>query len=246
MFHDKISAVTGVSVNSQLDVVTEFCPNVDFTNRFSSYCVKQAIKSLSTGVGYDGIHSNHLKFSSPAMIFIYAKLFNSCNIHNHVPSAMLAAVINPLIKNRSANIRDSDNYREVMISSNFFKLFNILSTSFYPICSAQFGYRSGASTVLATALLKETIGGSIAGGSSVYSCFLDMSKAFERVNHDLLLSKLANKGLPTHFVRIFKSVYAQTTVKVRVNESFSDSWRICRGVRQGDITSAFLFNIYIE
>ena len=111
VFHDKFSAVTGVSVNSQLDVVTEFCPNVDFTNGFSSYCVKQAIKSLSTGVGYDEIHSNHLKFSSPAMIFIYAKLFNSCIIHNHVPSAMLAAVINPLIKNRSTNIRDSDNYR---------------------------------------------------------------------------------------------------------------------------------------
>ena len=72
-----------------------------------------------------------------------------------------------------------------------------------------------------------------------------MSKAFERVNHDLLLSKLANKGLPTHFVRIFKSVYAQATVKVRVNESFSDSWRICRGVGQGGIPSAFLFNIYI-
>ena len=80
----------------------------------------------------------------------------------------------------------------------------------------------------------------------MYSCFLDMSKAFERVNHDLLLSKLANKELPTHFVRILKSVYAQTTVKVRVNESFSDSWRICRGVRQGGVTSAFLFNIYID
>ena len=40
-------------------------------------------------------------------------------------------------------------------------------------------------------------------------------------------------------------MYAQTTVKVRVNESFSDSWRICRGVRQRGVTSAFLFNIYI-
>ena len=76
------------------------------------------------------------------------------------------------------------------------------------------------------------------------SCFLDMSKAFERVNHDLLLSKLANKGLPTHFVRIFKSVYAQTTVKVRVNESFSDSWRICRGVTGRNNISLFYY-IYI-
>ena len=105
------------------------------------------------------------------MIFIYAKLFNSCIIHNHVPSAMLAVVINPLIKNRWANMRDSDNYVEVMISSNFFKLFEYCLLPFIkelPICSAQFGYRSGASTVLATALLKETIGGNIAGGSSVY------------------------------------------------------------------------------
>ena len=136
-----------------------------------------------------------------------------------------------------------------MISYNFFKLFEYCLLPFIkelPICSAQFGYRSGASTILATALLKETIGCNIEDGSSVYSCFLDMSKAFERVNHDLLLSKLANMGLPTHFVRIFKYVYAQIAVKVRVNESFSDSWRICRGVRQGGITSAFLFNIYID
>ena len=66
-------------------------------------------------------------------------------IHNHVPSAMLAAVINPLIKNRSANIRDSDNYRELTISSNFFKLFEYYLLPFLkelPICSAQFGHRS--------------------------------------------------------------------------------------------------------
>ena len=94
--------------------------------------------------------------------------------------------------------------------------------------------------------LKETVGGNISDGSSVYSCFLDMSKAFDYVNHELLIAKLAGKGLPDHLVQIFKSVYAKTTVRVCVNGVFSDSWKIHRGVRQGGITSAFLFNIYID
>ena len=80
----------------------------------------------------------------------------------------------------------------------------------------------------------------------MYSCFLDMSKAFEYVNHELLIAKLAGKGLPDDLVQIFKSVYAKTTVRVCVNGVFSDSWKIHRGVRQGGITSAFLFNIYID
>ena len=45
--------------------------------------------------------------------------------------------------------------------------------------------------------------------------------------------------------KFFKSVYAKTTVRVCVNGVFSDSWKI-RGIRQGGITSAFLFNIYID
>ena len=107
----------------------------------------------------------------------------------------------------------------------------------------------------------------IAGGSSVYSCTLVSWIWVKRLNawtmiccspnwiillfgeqHELVTDNnelVTDNNIPTHFVRKFKSVYAQTAVKVRVNESFSDSWRICRGVRQGGITSAFLFNIYI-
>ena len=96
VFHRKFSSVT--AVNSQTNATIEFCPNVNFRTRLSSRCVNNAIKALSPGVGYDAIHSNHLKFSFPVMIYIYSKLFNSCIIHNHVPSAMLAAVINPLVK----------------------------------------------------------------------------------------------------------------------------------------------------
>ena len=57
-----------------------------------------------------------------------------------------------------------------------------------------------------------------------------MSKAFEYVDHELLLAKLAGKDLPDPLVCIYKSVYAITTVRVCVNGVFSDSCKIHRGV----------------
>ena len=71
-----------------------------------------------------------------------------------------------------------------------------------------------------------------------------MSRAFEYVNHELLLQKLVKKGMPDYIVKILKTIYSHTNVKVYVNGSFSDCWNTFKGVRQGGITSAFLFNIY--
>ena len=142
----------------------QFRSNVNFIERLSVRKVNDAIANLSTGVGFDGVHSNHLKFSSPLMIFVFCTFFNSCLIHNYIPSSMLAGVINPIIKNKAGNVRDSRNFREIMISSNFFKVFEYILLPFIkqlPLSLSQFGYRSGSSTILATTLLKEAIDGYI-------------------------------------------------------------------------------------
>ena len=160
---------------------------------------------------------------------------------------MLAGVINPIIKNKAGNVRDSQNLREIMISSNFFKVFEYILLPFIkqlPLSSYQFGYRSGSSTILATTLLKEAIDGYISDGGTVYACFLDMSKAFEYVDHELLLNKLVCRGMPSYVVNMLRTIYSRTSVSV--HGIFSNSWKICRGVRQGGVTSAFLFNLYID
>ena len=130
---------------------------------------------------------------------------------------MLAGVINPIIKNKAGNVRESRNFREIMIYSNFFKVFEYILLPFIkqlPLSSSQFGYRSGSSTILATKLLKEAIDGYISDGGTVYACFLDMSKAFEYVDHELLLNKLVYRGMPSYVVNMLRTIYSRTSVIV--------------------------------
>ena len=100
--------------------------------------------------------------------------------------------------------------------------------------------------MLATALLKEAIGKYITQGSYVYACFMDMSKAFERVNHDTLLRNLVELNISPMTVRALSFLLKNSTVRVKYKDAYSESWTIKRGVRQGGITSAYLFCIYID
>ena len=62
-----------------------------------------------------------------------------------------------------------------------------------PVNPTQFSYRNNTSTILAILILKETIKQYIDNGNCVFSCFLDLSKAFERVEHSILIAKLRDK-----------------------------------------------------
>ena len=92
--------------------------------------VRCALGQLKKGIGFDGIHANHLKFTSPIISHILARFINSCFIHNHFPQDMLSGVIKPSIKDKSGNIKCSNNYKEVMISTIFFKIVEYMMLPF--------------------------------------------------------------------------------------------------------------------
>ena len=94
--------------------------------------------------------------------------------------------------------------------------------------------------------MKETIFNYINSGSKVYASFLDVRKAFDSVNHEYLVNRLVNIGIPELFISNIRYIYSNQLVKVCYNDFYSNEWLICNGVRQGGVLSGLLFNIYID
>ena len=167
MFYEKFSSISGKSNYDTLPYLS----NVNkFTKRIPTSMINNVINQLNTCLGFDGIHSNHLKNSSPIIKFIFTQFFNSCFIHNHLPEKLLAGVIRPCVKNRSGDFKFSSNYREVMIS-NFMKVLEFIILPYIqtiPTNPRQFSYRKNTSTILATMILKETVKQYVDQGSSVF------------------------------------------------------------------------------
>ena len=82
--------------------------------------------------------------------------------------------------------------------------------------------------------------------SPVYTCFLDASKAFDRINHWTLFSKLIARGVPCPLVRIILYWYRTQKVCVKWGKLNSSYFGVSKGDRQGGILSLKLFSVYVD
>ena len=162
---------------------------------------------------------------------------------------MIKGIITPIVKNKFGNLCSSDNYRPIMNSSVFLKLFEycllLKIEPYIKLNDRQHGFRKSYSTATACFMLRETILNYTQSHSSVYSCFLDISKAFDTVDHSILIYELHKRGVPACLVNIIEYWYDNQFVNVKFNDSLSQEWKIGNGVRQGGVLSGLLFSIYI-
>src|SRR6218665_881645 len=83
-------------------------------------------------------------------------------------------------------------------------------------------------------------------GKEVHICFIDYSKAFDCINHELLWKTLLEMGIPKHLIQLLKGLYEDQSAVIRTEFGDTDRFKIKNGVRQGCILSPFLFNLYAE
>ena len=92
-------------------------------------------------------------------------------------------------------------------------------------------------------MLKNVVSRYINRGSKVFACFLDASKAFDRVNHAILFQLMMDRKLPTAVIRFLLLWYSNQELTVRWNASFSPSINVSNGVRQGGVIFPIVFTI---
>ena len=157
-----------------------------------------------------------------------------------MPSALRNCTLVPIPKpHKDPSL--SDSYRPIALAPNLSKVLESCILMQYHHCfvtfNLQFGFKQGFSTSLCTSVLKNVVSKYIHRGSRVYSCFLDASKAFDRVNHKLLLRLLLKRNVPTPILRFLFSWYQSQTLSVRWNSTLSSGF----GVTNGKEESSHLF-----
>ena len=210
----------------------------------------EAISQLKSHKTDDsGDSTNHLKLASPAISKTLALFFSSKLHHDYMPNSCRDCVLVPISK-ENIDASCSHNYSPIALSSNLSKVLERLLLlkyeKFFFSNQLQFGFKPGYSTMLCTGMIKNVISRCIHNGSAVLSCFLDASKAFDMVDHDIHSRVFMDRGLPLPVLQLLLSWYSSQQMCVHWDDCISDPFGVSNGVWQGSIFSPVLFAVYLD
>lgn len=152
---------------------------------------------------------------------------------------------------KKGNASDCSNYRTIALISHASKiLLNIVKHRLRrrvedTIDEDQYGFRSGRGTREAILSLRQILEKRIEINENTYIAFVDLEKAFDKIDWKLLFESLKNSGLDWRDRKFILNLYKNQTTLIDVNGSKREAV-IRQGVRQGCPLSPYLFNVYIE
>ena len=172
-------------------------------------------------------------------------LFNLFIKFAYLPRLFMQCLIVPLVKCKTGNLADVDNYRAIAISTALSKIFEAVLSDYVKtydsIDAYQFGFSAGLSTGLCTSVLKRTVDYYTCRGSHVFVCFIDFSKAFDRVNYWKLFHKLLDDNVNIAVVRVLAFCYSSKEACVTWRNATSQFFTLDNGTRQGGVLSPWFF-----
>ena len=224
-----------------------------FLNPVDESEIIRIAKTFGNGkaTGYDGIPMSIIKQCIDIVSTPLAHIIN-LSINGIVPDEMKIARVIPLYNSGDREL--IVNYRPVSILPSFSKFFERVIYNrllnyidkHEILCNSQYRFRKQHSTTLALINMYDKISSSIDQRKCSVGVFLDLSKAFDTVNHDILLNKLDYYGIRGLSLDWFKSYLTNRSQFVEFNGASSSSKFISCGVPQGSIVGPLLFLLYIN
>lgn len=207
---------------------------------------------LHKAPGPDGINSYIIKKSEAVIAPALMKLFNKCLDKGIFPDSLKTASIVPLHKGGARE--EPTNYRPISLLPQFSKLLEKTiknrMISFLDnnkiITNDQFGFRKSHSTELAIISIQNTLLQNLEKGKITCTIFLDLAKAFDSVDHRILLNKLEKYGIRGTPLQLLKSYLSNRQHVTKLDGISSDTKLLDIGVPQGSILGPLLFLLFIN
>ena len=216
--------------------------------------VMKTITSLKAkeSAGYDGLSTKLLKIIGPVILKPLTLILNQSLVTGIFPDKLKIAKVVPLYKKDDHLIMD--NYRPVSLLTSISKIFEKIvhkqlskyfkdNKLFY---KSQYGFREEHSTELASMELIDRVMSSIEKKHSPLAIYMDLSKAFDTLDHKILLRKLEYYGIKGNELNWLRSYLHDRKEFVEIYDTKSRCQSISTGVPQGSVLGPLLFLIYMN
>ena len=236
--------------------------NMSNISMFLSPTDREEIKSLIMNLpaknssGCDDISNNLLKKLCSSLLSLLEKIFNKSLNEGVFPELMKLADICPLFKSKLEN--DANNYRPISLLMTISKVLEKIvyqrTYSFMEstgqIYNSQYGFRSQHSCESAVAELTSEIVKGLQNGMYTVALFLDLLKAFDTLEHKVLLDKMYRYGIRGNSLNWFKSYLENRKIRVKCQVAssgkleYSDYQIVNYGTPQGSCLGPLIFLIF--